>query len=314
MRTVLVNPCSGNGYGKQAGEAVAACLREKGVPFELATTTHAGHATLLAQEAARKGHMQVLSVGGDGTAGEVAQGLYGTDTSLAIIPAGTGNDFAKTLALPGNLRQAVDVALAAYRHRADVLRVNDRICLNISSVGIDAMAAYHVQRFKRFHGKTAYCAGLAIAFVRYAPLDVCVEIDGAPASQQRLTIAVFANGQYYGGGFRPVPTASPFDGKMDVLLVDGRPRRSLIPLLKMYSHGQHMGLPICHHVQCSHLRLTSHGQAVPLNIDGEILCEPVYDIRLMPGHLWLNTPHAHEEVARLDHLHSTLDRAAGASL
>lgn len=314
MRTVLVNPCSGNGYGKQAGEAVAAYLREKGVPFELVATAYAGHATLLAQEAAHKGHVQVLAVGGDGTAGEAAQGLCGTGTSLAVIPAGTGNDFAKTLALPRDLRQTVDVALMESRRRADVLRVNDRICLNISSVGIDAMAAYHVQRFKRLGGKAAYCAGLAIAFIRYAPLDVSIELDGAPASHAHLTIAVFANGQYYGGGFHPVPTADPFDGKMDVLLVDGRPRRSLLPLLKTYSRGQHMGLPICRHVQCSHLRLISHGKALPLNIDGEILCEPVYDIRLMPGQLWLNTPHANEEVVPLDHSHSALDYAAGAGL
>ena len=314
MRTVLVNPCSGNGYGKQAGETVAGYLREKGVPFELVTTTCAGHATLLAQEAVRKGHEQVIAVGGDGTAGEVAQGLYGTGTSLALVPAGTGNDFVRTLALPKDLLQCVDVALQAHRRQADVLRVNDRICLNISSVGIDAMAAYHVQCFKRFRGKAAYCAGLAIAFVRYAPLDVSIELDGEPASPAHLTIAVFANGQYYGGGFHPVPTADPFDGKMDVLLVNGLPRRKLLPLLKTYSQGRHLGLSLCRHIQCNHLRLTSHNKALALNIDGEILYESTYDIRLMPARLWLCIPRPQEEVAPVDHSHPTLDCAAGAGL
>ena len=68
------------------------------------------------------------------------------------------------------------------------------------------------------------------------------------------------------------------------------------------------------HIQCNHLRLTSHNKALALNIDGEILYESTYDIRLMPARLWLCIPRPQEEVAPVDHSQPTLDCAAGAGL
>ena len=94
-RFFIVNPVSGSGKSRKLFEELLPQIERSGRSFEWRYTTGKGHARELAEEASRKGCQRVISVGGDGTANEVAAALIGSDTEMGILPFGTGNDFAK---------------------------------------------------------------------------------------------------------------------------------------------------------------------------------------------------------------------------
>ena len=93
MICIICNPTAGNGRAKKEGVKIENLLRQKKKEYRLLMTEHPGHATALARQVLAEAPELVLSVGGDGTAYEVASGLLGSAVPLGIIPAGTGNDF-----------------------------------------------------------------------------------------------------------------------------------------------------------------------------------------------------------------------------
>ena len=101
MIFAICNPAAGHGRSKKIGEMVDQYLSQKNIPYRMVYTCHPGHAAELAAEGRKMGAQMVLSIGGDGTSFETAQGLMHTDTPMGIIPAGTGNDFIKTIGMDG---------------------------------------------------------------------------------------------------------------------------------------------------------------------------------------------------------------------
>ena len=102
-------------------------------------TTGPGHARTLAEDAARRGFDIVLSIGGDGTANEVAAGLVGTKTVLGLVPMGSGNGLARVLRIPLRPDRALRALEDAVPAPMDVGFVNDRIFLNVAGIGFDAI-------------------------------------------------------------------------------------------------------------------------------------------------------------------------------
>ena len=99
--TLILNPVAGNGSAAEIGAKIEALLQEEKVDFKMMKSEYAGHSTELARQAAIDPETDaVISIGGDGTSFEVACGLIGTTKPMGIIPAGTGNDFIKTLGIP----------------------------------------------------------------------------------------------------------------------------------------------------------------------------------------------------------------------
>ncbi|MBQ9988255.1 MAG: diacylglycerol kinase family lipid kinase [Clostridia bacterium] len=293
MLWVLINPFAGRGRGKNIGENICSELKARGIAFECVSTEFAGHTTVLAQRAVESGCKLLITVGGDGTAGEVAGVLKNTDTAMGLIPAGTGNDYGRLLGIPTNWRDALAIALGNGRRRVDLMDVNGRTCLNICSIGLDSSAGYYADKFKRvLRGMAAYAAGLVIAFVKYKPLEFTMRIDDGPEEKVSATIAVAANGQYYGGGFRAVPFADPSDGVLDLMLVDKLTRLKIIPLLIKYAKGRHTNLPICHFRACHKISISSKSGLFPVNWDGETDRGSEFEIELLPAAMSIAVPEA----------------------
>jgi diacylglycerol kinase (ATP) len=122
---------------------------ERGHPrwndFDLSVTEGPGHATELARAAAEAGADLVLSVGGDGTANEVACGLLGRSAALGIVPMGSGNGLARALRIPLRPTRALDALEMGVRCAIDVGMLNGRPFLNVAGVGFDASVsgAFH---------------------------------------------------------------------------------------------------------------------------------------------------------------------------
>ena len=125
MLTFIVNPAAGNGAALKTETRLKAELERRSVAANFVHTDAPGHATQLAREAAAKeGCKGVIAVGGDGTCYEVACGLMGAQTPMGIIPAGTGNDFIKSVGIPKKPMQALELILRGKARPVDVGRMN----------------------------------------------------------------------------------------------------------------------------------------------------------------------------------------------
>ena len=105
----ITNPISGTISKAGIPELVEVHLDHARFSYEFVATQYAGHATLLAQEAAARGADIVCAIGGDGTVNEVGRGLLGTETAMAILPCGSGNGLARHLMLPMDLKRCLDI-------------------------------------------------------------------------------------------------------------------------------------------------------------------------------------------------------------
>ncbi len=286
MLTFIVNPKAGSGLALRVETMLRQALERKGVRYQLLRTERAGHATELAQKVAAQADCTgVVSVGGDGTAYEVAWGLLDSGVPLGIIPAGTGNDFIKTVQTPAKPLDALDFILTHPARPVDVGRLNDRLFLNVCGTGFDVQVLDGTLAAKKYvRGILPYLLGLFRAIFQYKPVHVSLAVDDRTMEQDALVCSI-ANGRYIGGGIPICPEAKPDDGFLDLVIVENRPKR-LIPLyLPGLLMGRVLRFKITSHVRCKRIRLVSPGMR--LNVDGEIFPMDEAEFAAMPGKLLL---------------------------
>ena len=276
MIELIVNPVAGNGRARQTGEQAAAYLRERDVEFVTKLTNHPGHATDLARDAAGRGVDTVIALGGDGTVTETAQGLRHTATALGIAPAGTGNDFIKSVGTPKNWKDALDFILTHPARPVNTGVMNDRFFMNVCGAGFDVMVLdYALDAKKRLSGIWPYLYGVIRAIKTFKPFQMHIEVDENTVLDGKYMICSIANGRYIGGGIPIAPLADVTDGVFDVFVVDAVPRWKIpfyLPSLMMGTLYKHK---IAHRYLSPACALASPGMR--LNLDGEIL--PIEDTR-----------------------------------
>ena len=285
----IVNPAAGNGAGQKLSARIARTFRDAGLRVEIERTPAQGEGARLAREAAEAGYGLVIAVGGDGTANELANGLVGSRTALALYPIGAGNDLARTLGYPRRRRDVPRFIRTARRRTMDVGEANGRVFLNAAGVGIDGHVAARVLATVRVVGPAlGWLAGALVGIATYQPIPMRVLVDGEILSGRFLTV-VAANGQYFGGGMRVAPQAQLDDGQLDVVLAGDLGRReSLVALAKLY-RGTHVnGVTITsRRARAVEIDLD---RPFPSQLDGEVTHVQRLSIRARP--------HALEVVAR----------------
>lgn len=286
MYTFVVNPVAGRGYALKLEESIRQVLNERGVPYEIMHTDHPEHATQLAVQAAACSDCSgVIAVGGDGTAYEVACGLLGTGVPLGIIPAGTGNDFIKTVGIPKKPMEALDFILNHQARPVDVGRLNGRMFLNVCGTGFDVQTLEYTIAAKKYaRGILPYMIGLFRAIFSYKPVHVQFTADGDTQERDVLLCSV-ANGQYIGGGIPVCPGARPDDGMMDMVIVETKPRWKIPFYLPGLMLGKIDHFKITTHKRCKRMSIVS--KDMHLNVDGEILYLDQAEFEILPGQLQL---------------------------
>lgn len=279
MLTFIINPTAGGGRAKRVEAELRAELERRGVAYEMLHTTAINHAVQLSREAAARADCEaVISVGGDGTTFEVATGLKNTGKPLGIIPAGTGNDFIKSVGLPANPLQALDFILTHTPRPVDLGQINDRCFLNVCGTGFDVTVLEQAAlASKKLRGMLPYLYGVIRAIALFEPVHVAYELNGQVEERDVLLLSV-ANGRYIGGGIPICPAAEPTDGLLDVVMVDVVPRWKIPFYLPALLTGQILRMKISHHTRCTHLQVMRPGMR--MQIDGEIcvIDKAVFDI------------------------------------
>ena len=234
---VIINPHSGAASPdarRRRADQAAAVLARAGEPGAVVVTERRGHAGDMARAAAANGARLVIAWGGDGTINEVASALLHTPTALGIVPSGSGNGLARELGVSWRPDRAIAEALQAVPRAIDAGEFGGRTFVNLAGVAFDARIAecFNVESGPR--GLSNY-ARLAIREVaRYR----CAEyrIDGSAA--RRALLVVVANTTQFGNGARIAPKARLDDGRLDLVIVDGRSlAATLLALPRLFVGG-----------------------------------------------------------------------------
>jgi len=287
MIFVICNPAAGNGRGEKIGRQIEEALKHKGLPYQFQWTRRPDHATELAESARENGADTVLAIGGDGTAFEVARGLFNSNTALGIIPAGTGNDFVKTIGVPQDPLAALEHTLSHPPQKTDIGLFNDRTFLNEIGAGFDVMVLDYALKAKRYcRGLLPYLYGVLQTLFRFRaiPLTYTTE-DGQTVTKDVFVIAV-ANGGVIGGGIVIAPDAKADDGLLDVVIVDNVKKWRLPARLIGLMQGKILSFPESHFARVRSISFSSPNMR--LDADGEIISVDSVQARILPGALLIH--------------------------
>ena len=243
---LIFNPNSGRklGMSTNAGGAEESqdALRAAGVAFDPWPTERAGHATELARKAAAEGRTLVIAAGGDGTAGEVAQALAGTDVVLGIMPLGSVMNVARTLCIPRDLHEAARVIAGGQVLAMDLGRVGDVYFLEAAGVGLDAGLFGYFEQLER-KGLRRKVLGAAARFLRgLGTPRLTVQVDGR-VHQVRAPMVAVANGPFVGAAYALAPDARVDDGLLDVVIFHGASVPRMLFHLLAVAGGRRLSIP-----------------------------------------------------------------------
>ncbi|WP_372025485.1 lipid kinase [Tistrella mobilis] len=213
----------------------------------------------------------VMVGGGDGTLSAVADAMAETGLTLAILPLGTANDLARTLAIPADPAQAVDVALKGRVRQIDIGTVDGRGFFNVASIGlsVDVAEALDGEEKRRF-GPLAYLFALFRVVTRHRRFHTVLTIDNRRVEMRAIMVAV-ANGRYHGGGLTVAPDAAIDDGRLDVYVIEPVSHwrmALLLPALRLGTADAWMGV---HRMSGREVRVETPSKPKRINVDGEIL-------------------------------------------
>jgi YegS/Rv2252/BmrU family lipid kinase len=239
---LLVNPAAAGGKALAAVAPARAELERLGADFRVIETSSGEHAKHEARAAAVKGET-VVAIGGDGLVGTLAGAICGTDTPLAIIPAGRGNDFARVLEIPTDPAAAARLAYEGHTRLLDVGEVDGKSFVGIASVGFDSDANRIANDAKLVKGNLVYAYAALRALAKWKPARFEVVIDGEHHEVTGYSVGI-CNSKAYGGGMYAAPQAELDDGLFDVILSGTTPkRRFLFRTLPKVFKGTHLEDP-----------------------------------------------------------------------
>lgn len=294
----IVNPVAGANSSRRKWAVILDLLKHLGLHFDYQYTEGSGHAIELAREAAAGGYEQIVAVGGDGTANEVANGILNSkcsgDTVLGIISTGTGGDFVRSAGIPrdyvkacsrlsGPGRLSIDVGIVEYQKKGQKLR---RFFLNTAGIGLDAAVVENVEKIPKYFGGTIpYLWGLVRTLLSYKNKSVIVN-SGGNVTEQRVVSVMVANGEYAGGGMHFAPFAKLDDGLLDTVIVGDMGKLELLKSFPRVYNGTHINLPKVRLDKTTDISVRSIERAL-VYADGEFLGEGPARFTIVPAALRL---------------------------
>ena len=213
----IINKHSGAGYKEDVeGRIITACGKSN-LECTIEFTRERGHATELAKEAIKQKFHAVFAVGGDGTVNEVAQALIHGDTTMGILPKGSGNGLARHLGIPMSFAKSLETITSKKTIAMDTVLVNNKLSVNVAGIGFDG----HVAGLFGKDGKRGLFGYGKLAlkeFLTYPEFKVDITMDGKLLSRSAFIIAL-ANSCQFGNNARVAPHASICDQLVDVCLI-----------------------------------------------------------------------------------------------
>ena len=306
---LVVNPNSSSGLtGKGWNDLYPEIKEALGTSVEVALTKKPGDGTTLARQFLKQGFKKVVAIGGDGTLNEVANGFFeepvgihsnkinggpppkfpplrpiNPDAIMGVVPAGTRNVLAKSLGLPEGIANCcktfqlgkpkkMDVIYATVTSPEDHSSTTSRIFLNAAEMGV---AAEIIERSKKVREVVnsrivSTITSIAATLPTYQSNECEISIDNNKKKFAiKMTMAVVANGQFLGGGFKVAPHASMSDGLLDLVVLKDSGSLKMIDELINMKDGDYKEEDNITYRQTTKVSLTSKERDVTVTVDGE---------------------------------------------
>jgi YegS/Rv2252/BmrU family lipid kinase len=294
----ILNPAAGQSDStKTLEEQIRQVFEDQAMIYY---TTGVGDATNFVRDYCRKNpeeELRFYACGGDGTLSEVASGAYGfSNAAIGLVPVGTGNDFVRNF-----LSKEKFLSIEAQRNgreiTIDLMRCNDRYCVNMFNTGFDCEVVKQMQVIKRkVPAGMAYALGVVIELIKKPCAVMKVTADGEFAMEGKKLLCAVANGGFYGGGYHPLPDASPIDGYMDVCTVENVSRVRFVSLIGKYKKGTHITPKTKKIIKLLHCRSLCIEFPEPrsVSLDGELVEMSRCELEMIPGALKFVLPQGSE--------------------
>lgn len=237
---LIFNPMAGRGRArKQIGKALAH-LRERGADVDCVSSTSPADLTRIAADSSRSEWDRVVVCGGDGSLHLAVREFDLRSGTLALLPLGTGDDFARAAGIPRTVTGACDAILHGKTREVDVATANGLRYLGVAGFGFDSEVAKHAGENAKFlRGPLVYLYSILRVLPRFTPCHV--RINGIRTEQ--IMFACVGNTPRYGGGIRITPDAQIDDGLLDLCLVLRTTRVQLLKTLPRAYTGSHVKSP-----------------------------------------------------------------------
>lgn len=263
----IINPKSGTDGKKDFPSQVDHVLNKKLFSYEIAYTEYPGDAIELSAQAAKDGVEIVTAIGGDGSVNEVAQGILGTDSTLAIIPRGSGNGLARSLKIPRNTEKALERINHFKTKTIDVGYANGHLFLSNAGAGFDTLIA-RLFKDRSQRGFMNYSKLVMQAVHNYPSKHYHLTVDGKEIHEQAFFVTA-ANGNQFGYNFKIAPHASSDDGVLDVCIMKPLRVKHLATVSLKSLTGRLEGSQYAKYIRCKSLIITREEPLEWMQVDGD---------------------------------------------
>jgi diacylglycerol kinase (ATP) len=283
---MLVNPNSRRGTA--ALDPVVARLHAGGID---AVIERFNSPDEVSADIARRRHEAdlVIVCGGDGTINSAAKGVLETGLPMGIMPMGTANDLARTLAIPDDLLKAADVILAGHTSRVDLGEVNGHPFFNVASLGLSVdLAKGLTPEAKRRWGKLGYALAALKVLLKAQPFRAEIISDTGRASVKTLQIAV-GNGVHYGGGTVIHADATIEDGHLDLYSLELKNVWKFGLMLGAFRQGEHGAWDEVRTAKSTEFDIRTK-EPMAINTDGDIVTQTPAHFVIRPSAVTVFSP------------------------
>lgn len=277
----IVNPTSAKGKAITIANAIKECCEQEKLDYQIIYTKRPKEAKEIARDFNDDSKNVIYSVGGDGTLFEVVNGLMRGEKALfSVIPAGSGNDFYRTI------KDQKEPFL-----NVDVGKVDDYYFINSASIGLDAEVANNISKMKKLHipSSMIYKTSIIYSYLQYQSKNITTILNDT-INTEPVTLCAICNGKYYGGGFPIAPNAQINDGKFDIYKFDKLSKLQIPGMLSKLIKGSHEEASCVHHYQENTFFIYSEENLV-CNLDGEIIKDHSFLFTMAPQKLTLYEGH-----------------------
>jgi len=279
---LVVNPAAGGGRAGRLLPAVSGVLDDAGARHQVSESASLEHAKELAAAAAGRGDV-VVAFGGDGMVGALAGTVAAAGGVFGIIPAGRGNDFARTLGIPFAPADAARLLVYGQERRVDLIGVGradaggadaggaaELVVAGSVYLGVPAVAAEIAGRSRVPPGEMAYPVAGLRAVLGWRTATFRMQLDDGAAQEFDGGVVVVANSRYFGAGMMVAPQADTGDGLLDVVYIRSGSKLAMLRGLTKLKTGAHLSMREVGTARAAAVTITA-GRPMPGGADGEPL-------------------------------------------
>lgn len=287
---LIYNPAGGRGRVRRHIRDVEEQLRRAGASLDVEASSSPEHLTRIAAESSRAGYDRVAICGGDGTLHFAAREFDLIRGTMALIPLGSGDDFARVVGIPRAIRESCQTAMRGRVREVDVAVANGLRYLGVAGFGFDSEVARFANRVHFLKGSAVYLYSIFRVLPQFTPHRVTITMNGQRRSEEIMFAAV-GNSRQYGGGIRITPDAKIDDGLLDLCIVHRTSRAQLLATLPRAYTGSHVKKPF---VEMGRGKEFSFESERPMDVfaDGEYLTQTPVRFALAPEKLRIVVPDA----------------------